>query len=80
MQSLLKPHRQLIHEGVITESKSRKMHFWLFNDIFVHVPDNKAKNKANLTKPKYQVCCSFLTCEMFRYFWSFSIYLCFLVI
>lgn len=52
-ESLLKPHRVLLHEGIVLDGK-KKVHVWLFNDIFVHVPDNLAKNKENLNKTKYQ--------------------------
>ena len=52
-QSLLKPHRVLLHEGIVQDGK-KKMHIWLFNDILVQIPDALTKNKENLNKPKYQ--------------------------
>jgi hypothetical protein len=53
-QSLLKPHRVLLHEGVLPTTDKKKLHIWLFNDIVVQLPEGETKNKENLNKPKYQ--------------------------
>jgi len=55
-QSLLKPHRVLLHESTTWSeaANKRKMHAWIFNDILVLLPDAKAKNRTQLTNPKFQ--------------------------
>lgn len=55
LKTLLNPNRKLLHEGILTDNKNKKIHILLFSDIIVHMTETKAKKSANFKETKYQV-------------------------
>eukprot|EP01102_Stenamoeba_stenopodia_P020019 TRINITY_DN7682_c0_g1_i1.p1 TRINITY_DN7682_c0_g1~~TRINITY_DN7682_c0_g1_i1.p1 ORF type:complete len:920 (-),score=198.74 TRINITY_DN7682_c0_g1_i1:189-2948(-) len=54
-KGIIAPHRQLVREGVFFDkAKKQNLYIWLFNDIVVHMSENKAKNLKNMESPNYQ--------------------------
>jgi len=51
---LVKPHRKLIQEGVLTDGKNKKMHLILFSDMIIHRPESKTKKPGTFEDPRYQ--------------------------
>jgi hypothetical protein len=53
---LIAPHRFLIRDGSnkVTEHKRKEMkHFFLFNDLFVHVKESLLKDGHDLSNPEF---------------------------
>jgi hypothetical protein len=55
-QGLLEAHRKLLHDGVVSISygmakkPTDKLHFFLFNDIFVYAKPSDVKKQMDMSK------------------------------
>eukprot|EP00028_Trichosphaerium_sp_Am-I-7-wt_P004694 CAMPEP_0168522080 /NCGR_PEP_ID=MMETSP0405-20121227/9081_1 /TAXON_ID=498012 /ORGANISM="Trichosphaerium sp, Strain Am-I-7 wt" /LENGTH=984 /DNA_ID=CAMNT_0008543507 /DNA_START=26 /DNA_END=2980 /DNA_ORIENTATION=+ len=57
LEGLIAPHRYLITEGVVKTEEKKKdaLHFFLFNDILVHIKQAFLKAGANLALAEYSL-------------------------
>jgi len=52
-KSLMKPNRRLLYDGELDVGNKVKIHLFLFNDLVIHMPTQKAKTKKNLVNEDY---------------------------